>query len=840
MGHTMALEFDSTFHALTGNAPFPWQARLYTEYFAKGDIPPACCLPTGLGKTSVIAIWLIALANGATVPRRLIYVVNRRTVVDQTTEEVERYKKVIDERLEILEAIHQVIFRSPKLPLRHHSVALSTLRGQFADNGDWCEDPSRPAVICGTVDMIGSRLLFSGYGIGMGKRPLHAGFLGQDALLIHDEAHLEPAFQALLMSIEKEQKRCNEFGKFLVMELTATSQTASPFVLDDDDYADSTVDERMNSKKSFHIHTLADFKKPAKELWEKALTFKDSGKAILVFASSVETVLDIAGKLPKEQVKTLTGTMRGKERDELVTDKTFARFLPKASDESTPGTVYLVCTSAGEVGVNISADHLVCDLTPFDSMAQRLGRVNRFGKFNECEVHVFVPPDSAWDDKHPLTEPRKKTLALLHKLNGQASPKALIDLPQDERTAAFTPLPTILPATDILFDAWALTTIKGKLPGRPPVEPYLHGVAEYEPPQTTVAWRHEVGWLSIYDISAKERTAALVAMPLLTKERLTDRSDRVFKELQKLAERHPTHHAWIVSDENEVTVQPLSYFADKDTKKDIERMTLLLDPASGGLNSTGMLDATSLTANDVSENADRCRRWNDKSLPPDLHEVEDITLPVVDEEKPPRILIYFARKNTGELTANDPVAWEVHKHDVVRETESIISRLPLTDSLKRCLKLAAEFHDHGKKRANFQTMLGNRKFNTGVWWAKSGKKSGPRLDVKYRHEFCSLHEVQEAEPFKHLDADEQMLVLHLIAAHHGRARPHFPADEVFDPERTPADDQKLAVTVPQRFGRLQRKYGRWGLAYLESLLRAADWAASDAPSEFITKEANHE
>ena len=34
---------------------------------------------------------------------------------------------------------------------------------------------------------------------------------------------------------------------------------------------------------------------------------------------------------------------------------------------------------AGEVGVNISADHLVCDLTPFDSMAQRFGRVNRFG-----------------------------------------------------------------------------------------------------------------------------------------------------------------------------------------------------------------------------------------------------------------------------------------------------------------------------------------------------------------------------------------------------------------------------------------------------------------------------
>ena len=34
---------------------------------------------------------------------------------------------------------------------------------------------------------------------------------------------------------------------------------------------------------------------------------------------------------------------------------------------------------------------------------------------------------------------------------------------------------------------------------------------------------------------------------------------------------------------------------------------------------------------------------------------------------------------------------------------------------------------------------------------------------------------------------------------------------------------------------LQRKYGRWGLAYLESLLRAADWAASAEPSAFVTE-----
>ena len=72
------MTFDDAFEQLTDHAPFPWQKRLYNE-FASGRIPPSCNLPTGLGKTSVVAVWLIALAkeaNGAKVPRRLVYVVN--------------------------------------------------------------------------------------------------------------------------------------------------------------------------------------------------------------------------------------------------------------------------------------------------------------------------------------------------------------------------------------------------------------------------------------------------------------------------------------------------------------------------------------------------------------------------------------------------------------------------------------------------------------------------------------------------------------------------------------------------------------------------------------------
>jgi len=162
-------DFASLFEHLTGNPPFPWQhgrrdePSLLDELLAK-RFPAACDIPTGLGKTSVIALWLLALAHHARAgtvhgfPRRLVYVVNRRTVVDQATREAERLRKALasDAALAgVAEALHSLAAVRTEAP-----VAISTLRGQHADNAEWRSDPARPAIIIGTVDMIGSRLLF--------------------------------------------------------------------------------------------------------------------------------------------------------------------------------------------------------------------------------------------------------------------------------------------------------------------------------------------------------------------------------------------------------------------------------------------------------------------------------------------------------------------------------------------------------------------------------------------------------------------------------------------------------------------------------------------------------
>ena len=570
-------------------------------------------------------------------------------------------------------------------------------------------------------------------------------------------------------------------------------------------------------------------------------------RAILVFARSVEAVTTIVAALLKAtpDVQQLTGTLRGLERDELVDDPIFRRFLPKA--EPGDKTVYLVCTSAGEVGVNISADHLVCDLSTFDSMAQRFGRVNRFGKRDDTCIDVVYP--TKFNEKE-LDVRRSRTLELLKQLNGDGSPAALGDLDLAARLAAFSPQPVILPTSDILFDAWALTTIREKLPGRPPVEPYLHGISEWEPPQTAVAWREEVWelrreFVNDYDQKQFQKYAAelLEEYSLKSHETLADRSDRVFSALKKLAAA-PETPMWIVDDQNGVTVTTLGEVIDGD-KAALNYRTVLLPPNAGGLE-LGLLTPSSKIANDVADewpdekgNRRRVRVWEDDPLFDEKTDKMrlicriDFDSPDGDEDAEGKSWYWYGVSNDGEKTAKLPVLWRVHVDDVIGHAQAIVANLPLEQKLRDAIIAAAQLHDHGKRRRQFQTVLSNRRY-PDVILAKSGKKGG-RIAETYRHEFGSLLEVTNQPEFIALaDPDMKDLLLHLIAAHHGRARPHFPEDEAFDPEPPEGSNAvDMAVSVPQRFARLQRKYGRWGLAYLESLLRAADWAASAKPSEFV-------
>ncbi|MGH9372820.1 MAG: CRISPR-associated endonuclease Cas3'', partial [Vicinamibacterales bacterium] len=171
---------------------------------------------------------------------------------------------------------------------------------------------------------------------------------------------------------------------------------------------------------------------------------------------------------------------------------------------------------------------------------------------------------------------------------------------------------------------------------------------------------------------------------------------------------------------------------------------------------------------------------------------------------------------------------------------------------------AAELHDLGKADWRFQIVLNNgneiETFRRGVLLAKSDRvsRSGAarhrvrtlaRLPDAFRHELLSA-QIVEAIPALAGAADLELL-LHLIASHHGYCRPFAPTvvdDDPLDLDLSEVglmgslsrDDRRRMLPAHQigsgaaeRFWRLTRRYGWWGLTYIESILRLADWEASD-------------
>ena len=186
--------FEDSYVSLREQKPMRWMGRMFREVIA-GGYPRLVDLPTGAGKTELIVIWLIALAYyGATgnekrpVPRRLVWIVNRRVLVQQVFDVAEKLleKVIASESAELAELRHGLQSISGEPDQFFHVIQL---RGQIIADRDWAIRPSIPQLIIGTVDQIGSRLLFQGYGLGKWGRPQQAALLGVDSWIAVDEAH---------------------------------------------------------------------------------------------------------------------------------------------------------------------------------------------------------------------------------------------------------------------------------------------------------------------------------------------------------------------------------------------------------------------------------------------------------------------------------------------------------------------------------------------------------------------------------------------------------------------------------------------------------------------------
>lgn len=914
-------EFDAFFTALTGHAPYRWQRRLFRRW-VDGVRYDALDLPTGLGKTSVIAVWLIARLAGAKLPRRLVYVVDRRAVVDQASE----VAKDIANRLGP-EATGLLAYLRRELGLVDgKSLPVSTLRGQFLDNRLWMDDPSGLAIVVGTVDMIGSRLLFEGYGVSRGMRPAHAGLLGVDTLVLLDEAHLVPPFEAMLrqagLLMDKGgEARLGEIApnvaRLQKLSLSATGNTQaaeSVFGLEHEDWEDAALVARLRAPKRLTLHPRVEAGQLAKALAETALARGQAGRRVIVFCHSrltAQAVRDALDKSLREAfgrkaalTALLVGERRYRERALLYGNSVspspeaavFRRFSLNRAPDPEGQPAFLIATAAGEVGVDLDADDLVCDLVAWERMVQRFGRVNRRADPGAASIDVIPAEVTDKGADHEINQQlaryarpfESEAWAVEEDGCKDASPAALVALKASELApiliSAQTP-PLLRPPLDLpVVEAWSLTSLKEHT-GRPKVQPWIRGWTD-DKPESRIVWRRRFPLRGAStEITSDLREFFRTASPHLT-EALDGPTWRIVEVLRSRAsawikrgpsaepeevealkdtaddaeaapapelegETEPDHPpvVLLLTSDNEIedlyTPARLAAADAKTLDRVFAGKTLVVDARLGGLDAHGLLSASEGGRPDtidmveplawrlpLKETVGRRIRWRVWIAPTEAWKPEKFRwAEKPDQEGTFELWVEVWRGPGGQ--AGDPAISRVaqglkeHLTWTGRRAASIADRLEMQDPWRALLIAAAEAHDLGKDRALWQNAM-RAKPGEGRPYAKTTGGGNGRALNGYRHEFGSLREVLESPgdffgPGIADDPDRLDLALHLITAHHGRGRPTIHA---YDPGQLPSASAPLARDIALRFARLQRTWGPWGLAWLEALLRAADWAAS--------------
>src|SRR5262249_31764696 len=219
--------------------------------------------PTSAGKTATIEIAIFHLALDANhgskrrAPVRILFVVDRRLIVDDAYERAKRIaEKLASAKTGVLARVAerlQQFAESDKPPL-----VVTRLRGGAPKEPDWVRTPAQPTVIVSTVDQVGSRLLFRGYGISDTMKSVHAGLLGADALLLMDEAHLSQPF----VQTARDSRIFQNKGiwsadatraPFQVVTLSATQLEKSETFLSKDDYAHRVLGPRLTCAKPAEV-----------------------------------------------------------------------------------------------------------------------------------------------------------------------------------------------------------------------------------------------------------------------------------------------------------------------------------------------------------------------------------------------------------------------------------------------------------------------------------------------------------------------------------------------------------------------------------------------------------
>ena len=836
--------------------PYLWQHR-----FAATEWPEVLIAPTGSGKTAGVTLGWAARRMRApnSTPRRLVWCLPMRTLVEQTAHAIEGWFGTL---------IRTGVDENGTLPRPND---IHVLMGGVETAG-WLEVPERPAVIIGTQDMLLSRALMRGYASSRAIWPMEFALLHEDAQWVFDEVQLMDAGRATSAQLEAfrrlEFARATKNGSPLNHPARSLwiSATLEPEWLRTVDFQVSSsavvvVDAKMEEDERLMRLTSAtktvrrsdvvpasekssDIDAYMGDLAHSVLDDHRPGKMTLVIVNQVKRA---------QTLHTLLGEkLHGKEGTAPDLVLVHARFRPPdrrreidkilmREEDANPGGRIVVATQAVEAGVDISAAVLFTELAPWPSMVQRFGRANRYAELPEgAEIHwIDLLGDRGEDDKEAVGLASPYSVADLMAARQRMSSltdAAPVNLP---KAGSIDPPQRIIRRRDLddLFDTDPdLTGFDVD------VSPYIRDTQETD---IRVFWRD---LRTIGGDPPRPRGNELCAVPIGAAKTWISKARK---------KRKPGE-----------STSPFAFVRDPQWRRVTGRtghsppgwmplqgapwpgVTLLVNVTAGGYDEVSGFTGAPKDVPKPLVSKDDPDSGNTTSRNPDAHEGGE-----------------------GEEHGEDPwsgigvaVPLVEHLGHVAEEAETLCDALDVDPDTQAFIVRAARWHDLGKAHEVFQqTMrrgLDQDDAACDILLAKTKKTNLRHERPFFRHELASALALLAHEQWSR-EAD---LVAYLIVAHHGKVRmnlralPREPAPPDGDgaklrfargiredDELSPFDlgggekwegghltlsvmelgwDEITRESWTERTRDLLAKFGPFRLAWMETLVRLADWRAS--------------
>ena len=828
-----------------GFQPYQWQRDLMNK-----EWPQVLIAPTGAGKTVAVTLGWVAhrLRMPEKTPRRLVWCFPMRSLVDQTAESItEWFKRLATELGEVSE------LPSPE----NIHVLMGGVKSQ-----DWLGQPEHPAIIIGTQDMLLSRALMRGYASSRVNWPIEFALLHNDTQWVFDEVQLMGAGRATSAQLEAFRKQemarvsCEHRVHDFPTRSLWISATLEPTWLKTVDYVEPPpesimrVDPReipngqlarlVKAKKILNRSEISpkssnnnDLKFYVAELSKSILAAHRTGFMTLVIVNRVKRAQDIYQELlklkcesPSPQIVLIHSRFRSADRKNNLNNVIGGKM----------NDIIVVSTQAVEAGVDISAAVMFTELAPWSSMVQRFGRVNRNAEHHDGADVFWI---DLLDDAN--TESANQSLAFPYDVeelqNAREKLLSLIDVaPVNlQLPVAIEPPLRVIRMKDLyeLFDT----------------DPDLSGfdvdisayVRDANDTDIRVFWRELGDQFQNYDGSLyRPNSDELCTIPISgAKDWLKKLSKKSGKNRKNLVfSRDPQ---WRNTKKQTSAVPPGWQVFRGDPWPGI---TLLVAREAGGYNET-----IGFTGN-----------------PNDIPSPESVLSENTDDIKAHSVVDEEVHDEDPRSTIGVPVLLTDHLNHVAEESRVLCSALDIDAEFSRFIIRAARWHDLGKAHEEFQkTMIRGIPKSDGEKYELLAKTVNTRL----RHERTFFrHELASALAFLHheswsRDAD---LIAYLIVAHHGKLRmnirplPHEKgppkkagashrfARGVWEGEELPSVDMgkgefwaggplNLAImeigwdettneSWTERTRNLLSRFGPFQLAWMETIVRVADWRAS--------------